>query len=254
MPTAFLTHPLFDRYAVPGGHPECPQRVSVIADELHAQGVYDLLQIVEPEPASIAALCRVHTPEYVSTLESLVPAEGFVRVDPDTFLGPDTLSAAKCAAGAAIAATDLVIGGQADTAFCNVRPPGHHAGRASAMGFCYFNNVAVGVAQAIAVHGLRRVAILDFDVHHGNGTEDIFAGDERVLLCSSFQHPFYPYTGGTSIAANIVNVPLEAGCDGPHFREALVDRWLPAIERFTPELIYVSAGFDGHAEVPVPPL
>jgi len=246
--TAFLTHPLFHRFGVPTGHPECPQRVSAIVDELHSQGIYDLLQIVEPVIGTRDALCRVHAPEYVDYLESLAPADSFIRVDPDTFLGSDTLTAAKLAAGAAVTAVDLVLEGRVANAFCNVRPPGHHAGRASAMGFCYFNNVAVGVAHAIAAYGMERVAVLDFDVHHGNGTEQILAGNDRVLLCSSFQHPFYPYSGIPASAPNVVSVPLAAGSDGRRFREALLAQWGPAIEDFAPQLVFISAGFDGHVE------
>jgi acetoin utilization deacetylase AcuC-like enzyme len=222
--------------------------MSSITDELIAQGIYSLLRIVEAPEASRDALCRVHSPAHVAALESLDTAGELVPIDADTFIGPHSLAAARHAAGAVIEAADQVIEGRADSAFCCVRPPGHHAERERAMGFCIFNNVAVGAAHALAQHGLTRVAILDFDVHHGNGTEDIFAGDERVLFCSSFQYPFYPHGSAEPRAPNVVKVPLAAGCDGPRFREAITDRWGPAIERFSPEMIFVSAGFDGHVE------
>src|SRR5205085_3156342 len=146
---------------------------------------------------------------------------------------------------------DLVVSGECRNAFCAVRPPGHHAERERAMGFCLFNNVAVGVAHAMAVHGIERVAIIDFDVHHGNGTEDIFEDDERVLMVSTFQHPFYPYSGTGNVAANMVNVPLAAGSGSEAFRSAVREHWLPALERHQPEIIYVSAGFDAHREDPL---
>jgi len=162
-----------------------------------------------------------------------------------------SLTAARHAAGAVVLATDLVATGECRTAFCAVRPPGHHAERNRAMGFCLFNNVAVGAAHALATHGVERVAIVDFDVHHGNGTEDIFSADPRVLMVSTFQHPLYPYSGLDHPAANMVNVPLAAGTGGAEFRDAVRDRWLPALERHRPEIVYVSAGFDAHREDPL---
>ena len=248
MPTAFLTHPLFKRHEVPAGHPECPERLSAITDELITQHIYELLAIVEAPAASNDALCRVHAPAYVSALESLVVDDKLVPLDPDTFVGSHSLAAARHAAGAAVEATNLVMAGHADNAFCCVRPPGHHAESDRAMGFCLFNNVAVGVAHALHQFGLERVAILDFDVHHGNGTEEIFAGNDRVLLCSSFQHPFYPHSSVEPLGPNIVKVPFQAGCKGRQFRDEISDHWAPAIEGFSPELIFVSAGFDGHVE------
>jgi acetoin utilization deacetylase AcuC-like enzyme len=171
-----------------------------------------------------------------------------VQLDPDTAMNPYSLEAALRAAGAAVMATDMVMRGEADNAFCNVRPPGHHATRDQSMGFCIFNNVAVGVAHALAQYGLQRVAIVDFDVHHGNGTEAIFHDDPRVMLCSTFQHPFYPYSGADSGNAHIINVPLPAGTDGAGFRAAFMAHCLPALERFAPEMLFISAGFDAHRE------
>jgi acetoin utilization deacetylase AcuC-like enzyme len=157
-------------------------------------------------------------------------------------------SAALRAAGATLAATDAVMAGELENAFCAVRPPGHHACRDRAMGFCIFNNVAVAAKYALERHGLKRVAIVDFDVHHGNGTEDIFAGDERVLMVSFFQHPFYPYSGADSRAPNMVNLPVPAYTRGPVVRELIEQHWIPRLEAFKPEMIFISAGFDAHRE------
>jgi acetoin utilization deacetylase AcuC-like enzyme len=163
-------------------------------------------------------------------------------------MNPHTLEAALRAAGAAVLGTDLVIGGKAEAAFCAVRPPGHHAERARAMGFCFFNNVAVGAAHALEHHGLARVAIADFDVHHGNGTEDIFRNEARVLMVSIFQHPFYPGSGIEGRSERMVNIPLAAGSSGKEFRAAVTEEWLPALERFAPQMLFVSAGFDAHRD------
>jgi acetoin utilization deacetylase AcuC-like enzyme len=190
----------------------------------------------------------VHTPAYLDALAGSVPAHGVQHLDPDTALCPATLAAAGRAAGAVVRAVDLVCGGQAENAFCAVRPPGHHAERAKAMGFCFYNNLAIGVAHAMAVHGVQRVAVADFDVHHGNGTETIFHDDPRVLMVSTFQHPFYPYSGAEGRSERMVNVPLKAYSAPGEFRAAVEEAWLPALEAFKPEMIFVSAGFDAHRE------
>jgi acetoin utilization deacetylase AcuC-like enzyme len=249
--TALLFHPIFNRHEVADGHPECPQRLTHITDALHAQDLYDYLLHVEARAATQEELERVHARWYLEMLEARTPSEGFEHLDPDTWLGPNTLLAARHAAGAAILATELVLEGRVATAFCCVRPPGHHAGTASAMGFCYYNNIAAAAAHALASGAVERVAILDFDVHHGNGTEEIFLQDDRVLLCSSYQHPFYPYTGAPSQPGHIANVPLPAGTRGGEFRQAIESQWLPEIDRFSPQLIFVSAGFDAHAGDPL---
>ncbi len=198
--------------------------------------------------ATAEQLGRAHTGLYVLEIFDKAPATGVVQVDPDTAMGPHTLQAALRAAGAAVEATDLVLSGKVGSAFCAVRPPGHHAERAAAMGFCFFNNVAVGIRHALDVHGLQRVALIDFDVHHGNGSEDIFRGDERVLMCSIFERGLYPFNGDEATGPNMVNVGLPARSKGDAFRQAVTQRWLPALEAFKPQLIYISAGFDAHRE------
>ncbi|MCW9059071.1 MAG: histone deacetylase family protein [Gammaproteobacteria bacterium] len=206
------------------------------------------LRHLEAPLASRDQLCRAHDPDYVDHIFHNAPREGYVRLDSDTLMNPHSLAAARRAAGAVILGVDTVMEGRMHQAFCSVRPPGHHAERRRAMGFCIFNNVAVGAAHALCRHGLQRVAIVDFDVHHGNGTEDIFADDPRVLFCSSFQHPFYPYSGTEADTAQAVHTPLRAGSGGTAFRQAVKERWLPRLEAFAPELIMISAGFDAHAE------
>lgn len=251
MTTALVSHPVFERHEVPPGHPECPQRMPAVLDALHAAGIYDGLEHVEAQAASRRQLERVHAATHIDNLAARRPESGFEPIDPDTSLGPTTYEAAVLAAGAVVTATDLVLEKRAANAFCCVRPPGHHAGRDFAMGFCYFNNVAVGAAHAIEHGGLERAAILDFDVHHGNGTEDIFIDDDRVLLCSAYQHPFYPGTGSPTIPGRIVNTPLPAGTRGAEYRRAVSEAWTDEIDAFAPQIIFVSAGFDGHAADPL---
>ncbi len=229
-------------------HPECPDRLHAIEDQLIASGVIGYLMECEAPPATREQLERVHDPDYLDSLEASVPQCGLVHLDPDTAMNPHSLASARRAAGAVVHATDLVLRGEARNAFCCVRPPGHHAERRRAMGFCFYNNVALGVAHALAAHGLGRVAIIDFDVHHGNGTENIFRDDARVMMVSTFQHPFYPYSGVEGRSERLVNIPLPAYTDGRGFREAVQTWWLPALERFQPQMLFISAGFDAHRE------
>jgi acetoin utilization deacetylase AcuC-like enzyme len=229
-------------------HPECPARLAAIDDQLISSGIAGYLQHHEAPLATEEQLARVHPGEYIEAIRAAAPRRGIVHLDPDTAMGPGTWDAALRAAGAAVLATDLVVGGKAENAFCSVRPPGHHATRTRAMGFCIFNNVAVAALHALERHGLERVAIVDFDVHHGNGTEEIFADDPRALMVSTFQHPFYPYSGTDDRAPNMVNVPLAAGTGSQGFRDAVARQWLPALERFRPQLVLCSAGFDAHVE------
>ena len=248
MTIAYISHSSCRRHDMGRGHPECPERLDAIKDQLIASGLMGLLQCHDAPAASDAELARAHSDAHIRNVRASSPASGIVHLDPDTAMCPDTLEAALHAAGAGILATDLVIGGKASGAFCAVRPPGHHATRGEAMGFCFFNNVAVAALHALEVHGLKRVAVVDFDVHHGNGTEDIFAGDDRVLMTGTFQHPFYPYSGTEHPAATMVNVPLAAGSGGTEFRRAFEEVCLPRLEAFAPEMIFFSAGFDAHAE------
>src|SRR5689334_16101127 len=210
-------------------HPEQPARLSAIEDQLIASGLINHLQCADAPKATREQLERVHEAGYIDTVEEAAPHNGIVHLDPDTAMCPHTLDAALHAAGAAVLATDMVIGGKAQTAFCSVRPPGHHAERGRAMGFCLFNNVAVAAAHALEHHGLERVAVVDFDVHHGNGTEEIFTGDPRVLMVSTFQHPFYPYSGTQPGSDKMVNIPLAAYSGGREFRSAVEKYWMPAL-------------------------
>jgi len=215
---------------------------------LIAAGLLDYLQRHDAPEATREQLLRVHDAAHIDFIESSTPQHGMVQLDGDTAMNSFSYQAALRAAGAVVLGVDLVMAGRAENAFCNIRPPGHHAERARAMGFCLFNNIAVGAAHALAQHGLRRVAIADFDVHHGNGTENIFHDDPRVMLCSTFQHPFYPYAGADSGNDHIINVPLSAGTGGEGFRDVVTQHWLPALERFQPELLLISAGFDAHRD------
>lgn len=251
MTTAFISHPDTLLHVMDGHHPESPARISAIKEQLARAKIMEHLQIHEAPLATDEQLTRVHSPAYVKRIRGIAPPAGIVRLDPDTAMGPMTLSAALHAAGATVLATDLVMAGKVQNAFCCIRPPGHHAGIANAAGFCIFNNVAVGVAHAIAKHGIERVAIMDFDVHHGDGTENIFRDNPHVMLCSTFQHPFYPYRGADTRTERMVNMPLPAMTDGKGFRTAVENEFAPALEKFKPQMVFVSAGFDAHALDPL---
>jgi acetoin utilization deacetylase AcuC-like enzyme len=251
MTVALISHPACRMHQMGAGHPEQPARVGVIADQLHARGLYDFMELHDAPRATVAQLARVHPRSYIEQISMKTPAEGLAFVDPDTAMCPETLEAALRAAGANVLATDLVVSGGVRRAFCNVRPPGHHAERERAMGFCFFNNVAVGAAHALDAHGLSRVAVLDFDVHLGNGTEDIFRDDTRVLLCSTFQYPLYPDLNPASVPGHVINCPLRPGGGSEEFRTAVSQQWLPALDAFAPQLIFISAGFDAHTADPL---
>jgi acetoin utilization deacetylase AcuC-like enzyme len=246
--TAYISHPECLDHDVGEDHPECARRIGAIEDRLISSGLFDLLRHVAAPTITREQLLRIHSPEYLDWLQAVAPQQGYVRLDPDTFMSPATLGAAYRAAGAAVHAVDLLMSAEVDNAFCCIRPPGHHAERAQAMGFCLFNNIAAGAAHALEAHGLQRVAIVDFDVHHGNGTEDIFLDDQRVLFCSTFEHPFFPYTPLLENTANRISVPLEASARSPEFRAAVTESWLPALDRFQPQMVFVSAGFDAHRD------
>jgi len=247
MAVAFVSHPHCLRHQMGDGHPECPARLGAIEDELHTRGLYDLLLHRDAPRASVDQLVRAHPLEYIESLANRSPAEGLAHIDPDTWMCPDTFEAALRAAGANVLATDMVMSGAAARAFCNVRPPGHHAERATAMGFCFFNNVAVAARHALEHHGLERVAVLDFDVHLGNGTEDILRDDPRTLLCSSYQYPLWPDQNPPTVPGRIINCPLPPGSGSEAFRRAVTEHWLPALDDFAPQLVLISAGFDAHA-------
>lgn len=248
MSTAYINHSACYKHDTGEGHPENSRRLSAIEDQLISTGLADVLRFFDAPRVTASQLLRVHTEGHLASIESAMPESGYSRLDPDTVISPDTWEAALRAAGAVVAAVDLVVNGEMNSAFCGVRPPGHHAERNRAMGFCLYNNIAVGAAHALEQHGLKRVAIVDFDVHHGNGTEDIFKDDQRVLFCSTFQHPFFPFTPLLENASNRVSVPLSATAKSAEFRAAVKDQWLPALKRFMPEMIFVSAGFDAHID------
>lgn len=248
MLAAYITHADCARHEMGPQHPECPERLGAINDQLLVKGLLDYMLPYDAPLATEEQLGRAHSSLYVQELMAMAPAEGHVQVDPDTSMNPHTLKAALRAAGAAVQATDLVLAGEVPAAFCAVRPPGHHAERAAAMGFCFFNNVAVGIRHALDVHGLERVALIDFDVHHGNGSEDIFQGDSRVLMCSIYEKGLYPFNGENAVGPNMVNVGLPTRSGSDAFRDAVLTHWIPALDAFRPQLIYISAGFDAHRE------
>jgi acetoin utilization deacetylase AcuC-like enzyme len=249
MTTALVTHSACFAHEPPAGHPESPARLAAVLDSLSALD----LQRIEAPPADTDSLSRVHHPALVSAVLSF-RGPGSARIDPDTFMSAGSAEAASHAAGAVIAAVDGVMRGEFRSAFCAVRPPGHHAERAQAMGFCLFNNVAVGALHARTVHRLRRIAVVDFDVHHGNGTQDIFSRDPELFYASTHQMPLYPGTGypeERGVADNVLNRPLAPGSGSTEFRAAYRDSVLPALQAFGPEFILISAGFDAHRADPL---
>jgi len=251
MTTAFISHPDTLLHVMDGSHPESPARITTIKNAVIASPLKDELLFADAPIAHKADLLRVHAATYVDYIFGIAPKAGLVRLDGDTSMGPMSLAATLHATGAVIHATDLVMQGKVDNAFCCIRPPGHHAGRANSAGFCIFNHVAIGVAYALEKYKLKRVAIIDFDVHHGDGTEDIFKDNANVMLCSTFQHPFYPHKGAESASDHMLNVPLPAKSNGKSFRKVFEKSFRPALEAFKPEFIFISAGFDAHANDPL---
>jgi acetoin utilization deacetylase AcuC-like enzyme len=233
------------------GHPESPMRLAAINTALQNSDFKDALLFSDAPLARVEQIYLAHDKTYVDAIFSASPDKGTVMLDPDTSMNSYSLNAARRACGAVIHAVDQVMAGEHIKAFCSVRPPGHHAEHKRAMGFCIFNNIAVGAAYAMHSHGIKKVAIVDFDVHHGNGTEDIFKDNPAVMLCSSFQHPFYPHMGSTTRSSHIINLPLPAGTDGHAYRNAVEMSLLPALNTFQPELIMFSAGFDAHEDDPL---
>jgi acetoin utilization deacetylase AcuC-like enzyme len=251
MTTAYITHADCLRHEMGGGHPECPDRLRSVNEHMRTTGLLENLHCLQAPLAAADDLKRVHGADYVDLIFDNAPSEGYVQLDPDTAMNPHSLAAARRAAGAGLMAVDEIMAGRCQNAFCAVRPCGHHATQTRSMGFCIFNNIGVAAAYALEEKGLQRVAVIDFDVHHGNGTEDMFSVAKwhpKVLMASFFQHPFYPYSGTASAAPNMVNVPLAAGSGGAAARRAVTQDWLPALDAFRPQMLFISAGFDAHRE------
>lgn len=248
MSTAFISHPDCHDHDTGEGHPENAMRLSAIEDRLLSSRISDFIRYLDAPEVTREQLLRAHSAEYLDMIDAVMPRKGYSRLDPDTVISPGTLQAARRAAGSVILAVDQIMSGQISNAFCSVRPPGHHAERDRALGFCIYSNLAIGVMHALEQYGLKKVAVVDFDVHQGNGTEDILIGDDRVLYCSTFQHPFFPYTSLPENSERVISIPLDASAKSAEFRSAVSDHWLPALERFQPEMIFVSAGFDAHRD------
>lgn len=246
--TAYITHQNCLKHDNGAGHPESPERLLAIKRQLHDSDLYKYLEHFEAPDVTRKQLERVHSPHYLDYIEQNAPdsEHDIFYLDPDTRLAFYSLEAARKAAGAAVLATDLVMTQKVNNAFCAVRPPGHHAKSDQAMGFCIYNNIMVGIAHALETYGLERVALLDFDVHHGNGSENIARKEERVLFCSTFQHPFYPNEAFAKDHPRIICSPLSAGASGEEFRVIVKEQWLKALAKFKPQMIFISAGFDAH--------
>ncbi|MBC2768416.1 histone deacetylase family protein [Pusillimonas minor] len=248
MQTLYITHPACHLHEMGDWHPECPQRLDAINDQLLSSGIDGLLLHEQSTDATDADILRVHATDYWSFLKRSVPESGYFEIDPDTLMNPHTLDAARKAAGAGILAVDSIMAGHAQNAFCAVRPPGHHARPSLAMGFCFVNNIAVAAAYALEKYGFERISIIDFDVHHGNGTAEMFAGDERVLMCGFFQESIFPNVHTQNQPKNMLNIPVEAYASGEQVRKLVEDRWMTDLFEFEPQFVFVSAGFDAHRE------
>lgn len=251
MQTAYITHQDCQAHDMGPQHPECPSRLRAIDQRFVESGLISQLLALQAQPASREHLLRAHPQAHVDAIHTMSPGSGLAFVDPDTAMNPHSLNAALLAAGASTQAVNGIVEGEFDRAFCAVRPPGHHAERDQAMGFCLFNNIAVAVLHALSLEGIERVAVIDFDVHHGNGTVDIFRDDPRVMVCSSFQYPFYPGRHQNIDRPHILNTPLPAGTTGLQFRKAVEQQWLAPLQQFKPQLLFVSAGFDAHRDDPL---
>jgi len=247
--TALLTHPDCVRHEIAPGHPEQPARIGAVLDELEKQGLQ--LEKIEAPEAERAQLILAHPEGYVDSIFDASPKSGSVQLDADTAMNEHSLRAALLAAGAGIKAVDLVAGGEFDNSFCCVRPPGHHAEETTAMGFCFFGSIAIAALYALQKSDINKVAIIDFDVHHGNGTEDLIGEHPDIFFCSSFQHPLYPGKFGKNVPGRKINIPLDAGCDGATFKKIMQSDCLPDLRKFKPDMIFISAGFDAHRDDPL---
>ncbi|MEI7427970.1 MAG: histone deacetylase family protein [Betaproteobacteria bacterium] len=248
MATGYISHPDFSKHEMGSYHPESPERLDAIDDQLILSRIDDFLTHIEAPLATESQIQLVHDQALIQYLKEHSPQAGYFEIDGDTSMNPHTYQAALRAAGACIAAVDAIMQGHVNNAFCAVRPPGHHAEPSQAKGFCFFNNIAIAAKYALEHYGLQKVAIIDFDVHHGNGTEAAFNQDARVLMCSFFQHPFYPFSGDHPTSDNMVNIPVPAFTKGADIRAVVSDIWMPRLEAFAPEFVFISAGFDAHRE------
>ena len=247
MTTAYISHPDFMKHEMGRHHPECPERIQAIEDQLIQSRLDGHLKRIDPPLATEADITRVHSEDHLAFIKSKAPTSGYAMIDGDTIMNTATWNVSLRAAGAAIAAVDAVMKGEVNNAFCAIRPPGHHAEPHRSMGFCVFNTIAIAIRYALEQYDLDRVAVIDFDVHHGNGTEAAFIDDPHVLMCSFFQHPFYPYSGLEG-GDNMVNIPFPANTSGKVVREMISKIWIPRLQEFKPQLIMISAGFDAHRE------
>ena len=249
--TTLISHSVCSAHEMGAGHPECPERLTAIFNHLHSSGLWQDLNHLQAQAVDASQLIRAHSLPHIERLKSLSPSVGYQSIDPDTQMNTSSLSAAHYAAGAGVQAIDFVLAGKDKKVFCAVRPPGHHAERDQSMGFCLYNNIAVAALHALTYSSIERVAIIDFDVHHGNGTVDIFKDDPRVLVCSSFEYPFYPGRYQNIERDNIVLSKLSAGCDSQTYRNVVEPVWHAALIRHRPDIIFVSAGFDAHKDDPL---
>jgi acetoin utilization deacetylase AcuC-like enzyme len=249
--TALITHQDCTLHEISAGHPERPQRIGAVLDQLVEQGLFEMLHRFEATEAGREHLLKAHTPSYVDHLFEVSPGQGSVQLDADTAMNEYSLRAALLGVGAGLQAVDLVVDGGFSSAFCCVRPPGHHAERSEAMGFCFFGSIAIAALYALQKPGINRTAIIDFDVHHGNGTEDLIGDNEDIFFCSSFQYPLYPGKYGKNVPGRKINIPLPAGSDGAVFKSAMEEQCFPALREYAPDLIFISAGFDAHADDPL---
>ena len=249
--SALITHQDCTLHEISAGHPERPERIGAVLDQLSEQGLFEKLHRFEATEAGREHLLAAHTEAYVDHLFSVAPNQGSVQLDADTSMNEYSLRAALLGAGAGLQAVDLVVNDGFNTVFCCVRPPGHHAERDAAMGFCFFGSVAIAALYALEKSGIDRVAIIDFDVHHGNGTEDLVGDHENVFFCSTFQYPLYPGKFGENVPGRKINIPLAAGSDGDDLKRVMEADCFPALRSFAPDLIFISAGFDAHQDDPL---